>query len=327
MLDQAVKTGISAPYRPHWLHDPARAWPETNCYVDLWIEALAQRGHDPVAALGFTLRQDFEGDQFTFFKFPLEDLGSLFGVSVQELAIFDDLEQHTLKQLERGRLVLVEVDGYYLPDTEGVSYRRTHPKTTIGVTALDPSKQWLAYFHNAGHFELSGDDYAAVFRTLPEFQNNPDLLFPYVEFAKFDSSKASPDQSAKAISLLKHHWRFRPRDNPVRAFIERFQRDIPVLMDREPEFFHVYAFNTMRQLGANFGLLAEHLDWLGERESLDFSAACVEARLIEAGAKAFQFQLARAIARKRPDGLSAQLEPIAHAYDKLMKSLANILSC
>jgi Domain of unknown function (DUF1839) len=60
----------------HALHDESRDWPETNCYVDLWIELFAARGFAPEAALGFTLT-DFEGDQFTFFKFPLQDLEAL----------------------------------------------------------------------------------------------------------------------------------------------------------------------------------------------------------------------------------------------------------
>ena len=61
-------------YKPHALHQPERMWPETNCYVDLWIETLHAFGSEPEAMLGFTLMQDFEGDQFTFFKVPLEDL-------------------------------------------------------------------------------------------------------------------------------------------------------------------------------------------------------------------------------------------------------------
>ena len=27
-------------YAPHPLHDAERIWPETNCYIDLWIETL-----------------------------------------------------------------------------------------------------------------------------------------------------------------------------------------------------------------------------------------------------------------------------------------------
>ena len=27
-------------YQPHALHTEAAAWPETNCYIDMWIEVL-----------------------------------------------------------------------------------------------------------------------------------------------------------------------------------------------------------------------------------------------------------------------------------------------
>ncbi len=66
-------------YSVHALHSQERMWPETNCYVDLWIEVLNALGLAPEAMLGFTLTQDFEGDQFTFFKVPLEDLEALYG--------------------------------------------------------------------------------------------------------------------------------------------------------------------------------------------------------------------------------------------------------
>ena len=84
---------------PHPLHDGSRDWPETNCYVDLWIEVLHARGDDPRAALGFTAALDFEGDQFTFFKFPLEDLALLHGARVGELSIYDTVEAHAREQI------------------------------------------------------------------------------------------------------------------------------------------------------------------------------------------------------------------------------------
>src|SRR3954469_4497093 len=171
-------------FRPHALHSAERNWPETNCYVDLWIEVLHAFGLDPRAALGFTVAQDFEGDQFTFFKFPLEDLQALFALMVQELAIYDEVESHTAQQLQRGRLVLVEMDSFYLPDTRGTAYRHEHVKTTVGIAHLDCGARELGYFHNAGYYRLSGEDFDGVFRRLPALKNNPELLFPYVEFVK-----------------------------------------------------------------------------------------------------------------------------------------------
>src|SRR5262245_40425576 len=105
-----------ATWRPSALHGGNRIWPETNCYIDVWVELLPALGHPVEPALSFTVLQDFEGDQFTFFKFPLEDLQTLFGLSVQELAIYESVEAQTMAQLRRGRPVLVEVDAFWLPD-------------------------------------------------------------------------------------------------------------------------------------------------------------------------------------------------------------------
>ncbi len=68
-----------ATFCPHPLHAAERTWTETNCYVDMWIEVLHALGLDPVAAAAFTLSCDFEGDQWTFFKYPPEDLRALSG--------------------------------------------------------------------------------------------------------------------------------------------------------------------------------------------------------------------------------------------------------
>ena len=64
---------IEPPPPAHSLHRSDRCWTETNCYVDVWIEVLHALGLDPTAAGAFTLSTDFEGDQWTFFKFPPED--------------------------------------------------------------------------------------------------------------------------------------------------------------------------------------------------------------------------------------------------------------
>src|SRR5205814_10154285 len=95
-----------AAYRRHSIHTGDRIWAETNCYVDLWIELLHAWGFEPVAALPFTLAIDFEGDQWTFFKFPLADLLELYGLDVQELALWRPLVRHVEQQIVQGRPVL-----------------------------------------------------------------------------------------------------------------------------------------------------------------------------------------------------------------------------
>jgi hypothetical protein len=304
------------------LHDETRDWPETNCYVDLWIELLAARGFAPEAALGFALIQDFEGDQFTFSKFQIQDLDAFYGALVQELAIYDSVEAHAIEQAARGRAVLVEVDGFYLPDTRGVSYQRLHTKTTIAINRIDPSARRLEYFHNAGFFALEGEDYDGVFAKLPQ-QQRDDILFPYVEFVRFDPTALEGEAlRAAALTRLGQHYARRPRHNPVRAFANVVGQQAEAVAQRAPDFFHVYAFNTLRQLGANFELLGSHLDWLfPDREAEDAVTAC---KALSGGGKTMQFQLARAVARKRFSGLDAALAPVADAYDALFETVARI---
>ena len=81
------------------------------------------------------MAQDYEGDQFTFFKYQHDDLEQLYGVVVSELMMYPSWEDRIAEQIRIGRAVLIEVDGYYLPDTRTTCYRTQHTKTTIGSTA------------------------------------------------------------------------------------------------------------------------------------------------------------------------------------------------
>lgn len=310
-----------ASYRPHRLHDPERHWPQTNCYVDLLIEVMHATGHDPVAALGFTVGQDFEGDQFTFFKFPAADLQRLAGLDIQELAIFDRLETHVLAQIERERLPLVEVDAFHLPDTRGITYRSGHSKTTVGINALDPGTRRMDYFHNDGFFSLDGEDYDGIFGQWDAGPAGALPLFPYAEFVKFGTQEPVRDPAGLAAALLSDHLSRRPRHNPIRAYAAAFGSHAEALAQRAPDYFHTYAFNTLRQLGANFELLGSHLEWLGENGKEGLAESVEAAGRIAQGAKAMQFKLARAMARQRFDGLETSLEPMAEAYDTLMRAL------
>lgn len=307
-------------YASHPLHASERIWPQTNCYVDLWIEVLSALGLEAEAMLGFTVQQDFEGDQFTFFKVPLEDLERLYGLRVQELSIYDYLEAHIGEQAARGRLVLVEVDGWYLPDTRGVSYRTGHTKTTIAVDAIDPSRRRLTYFHNSGFFALDGADYDGIFGS-PGGVRDPALLFPYVEFVKIPERISTVDLRAEGRALLMGHLARRPAQNPIRAFGEAFGGHAETLASRDEPYFHQYAFNNLRQLGANFELLGSHLAWLTERGEPGLEAARVASLAIASTAKTMQFKLARAVARKRFDGMEALIDQMAACYDEGMISL------
>ena len=301
-------------YEPHPLHAGERIWPETNCYVDLWIEVLASHHVAPEAMLGFTLTQDFEGDQFTFFKVPLEDLEELYGIRVTELAIFDSVEAHVAEQIRRGRICLVEMDSFYMPDTRGVAYRQEHGKTTVAINRLDLEAKQLDYFHTAGFFRLEGEDFDGLFHLNDGPEDLPFL--PYTEFAKFPEKR--PDEAhlrREAKRLLAFHFARRPSENPVAAFARVFPKQVEAVAERPFGFFHKYAFNTLRQLGANFELAGSHLDWLG----LEGGDA---ARKISETAKSVQFQLARAVTRRKFDPLATALDPAIEAWDTLMADLA-----
>jgi hypothetical protein len=312
----------AAAHERHVLHHPERDWPQTNCYVDLWIELLASRGLEPRAMLGFTLAQDFEGDQFTFFKPRIADLERLYGVRLEELSLYDRLDEQIERQVAHGRIVLVEVDGHHLPDTRGVTYRIDHSKTTIGVAAIDRDARRMNYFHNDGFFALGGEDFDAIFGS-PGTTRDPSDLFPYAEFVRFDRAGVR-DVRAVADDLLREHFTRRPDDNPVRAFAAR----LPALWDRltarPPCFFHALAFNTFRQFGADFELLGSHLDWLRPDGAFaEESAAC---RRLSSGAKALQFQAARASSRKRALDAGETLAELAAVYDALFGGLATRLA-
>ncbi|WP_375465506.1 DUF1839 family protein [uncultured Methylobacterium sp.] len=302
----------------HPLHAPERVWPETNCYVDLWIELLHAYGLVPEAMLGFTLRQDFEGDQFTFFKPFAVDLDRLYGLEIQELAIYDGLEAQARMQTARGRPVLVEVDALHLPDTAGTTYGRAHAKTTIAILGLDPDRRTLDYLHNAGRFTLSGADYDGLFA--------PGTLPPYAEFVKATGAPLARDAlPAAALDLLRGHRSRAPRANPVLAFRAALDHTGPCLVRQPLAVFHAYAFNTTRQLGANAELLGSHLAWLDASGLADLGAAATAAGALAREVRAFQFQLARAFGRGDAGPLRAALERPAQTYDALMSALDRAL--
>ncbi len=294
---------------PHPLDGPDRDWAETNCYTDLWIGLLRALGMEPMAALAFTVAQDFEGDQFTFFKVPPEDLRRLYGLEVQELALYDRVEAHAAVQVARGRPVLVEADGYHLPDTRGTSYRAQHVKTTIAILGMDRGARRLDYIHNAGRFTLEGEDYDGLFA--------PALLFPYVEFAK----RGGPALQGAALmdvsrDLLSHHLRRRPAANPIAAYRAVLPEHLEILAARPMDYFHLYAFNTLRQVGANFELLGRYLRWIGGPTD-----AAEASTTLSATAKAFQFQLARGVNRRRFGDHAESLDRMESAYDAALGAL------
>jgi hypothetical protein len=317
----------AASYQPHPLHATERTWTETNCYVDLWIELLHALGLDPLAAAAFTLSTDFEGDQWTFFKFPPEDLRSIFGLEVAEMNLWRPVVDHVVEQMEMGRLVTMEADSWFLPDTGGVSYKIAHVKSTIVPNHIDRAGRRLGYFHNAGYFEVSGDDFDGVFR-LGTYAD-PDALPPYVESIRLDRIRHDdPELVVRALALTREHLARRPVDDPMGRFEQHLTQDLEWLGQQDIETFHLYAFGTCRQCGAACELAASFADWLAEHDESGtgpagaFALAEVAAafRSVATVAKALQFRLAR-LSRGRSADLQGAFEEMARSYRTAMDGL------
>jgi Domain of unknown function (DUF1839) len=303
-MSTSLLTLHPATYSRHALHTQERNWAETNCYVDVWIELLHAWGYEPIAALPFTVGIDFEGDQFTFFKFPHADLRELYGLDVQELAVWRPLVAHLEEQIALGRPVLVELDSYYLPDTAGTAYQREHVKSTIAAVEIDVDRQCLGYFHGQGYYQLSGSDFVSVLRLN---QTDKTVLAPYVEFVKRQTAWLPTDtqQARKSWELLALHVQRIPEDNPFEKFKPRFEADLEWLIASPIEVFHQYSFATLRQFGACFELTASYFRWLELHGIGKLDAAIAAYSSLSTGAKTLQFQLARAMARKKPFELTA----------------------
>ncbi|MEO7041811.1 MAG: DUF1839 family protein [Gemmatimonadaceae bacterium] len=306
----------AASYTSHELHSLDRIWPETNCYVDLWIELLHALKLNPVAVMAFTVAMDFEGDQWTFFKPSLADIHALYGIDVQELAIWRPLKMHMAEQVSQGRVPLVEVDAFYLPDTVGVSYQLEHTKTTVGVQAIDLEAGTMGYFHSAGRFELGGTDFDATFNA------NAEGLAPYTEFAKLDRiTRLSPAElAAIARDQLVHYLARVPKLNPVTRYRARYDVDIKWLAGSDMTMFYKYAFATLRQFGACAELASTFLNWLAQIEGhANSSGADFEA--CSSAAKAMQFKLARMMATGRTVDVAASLDQMESGWERAITSL------
>ncbi len=313
-------TGLSAldpaTYVPHPLHGPDRAFPETNCYIDVWIELLHAHGLEPTAMLACCAAIDWEGDQWTFFKPPHADLEALYGVEIEELSVYRPLADHIAVLLRLGRTTIVEVDAFWLPDVAGRAYRIAHEKTSIAPSAIDIAGRRLRYFHNGGLFEVAGDDFDQVLRTAAT-SYPPDVLPGYAELVKLDRLRQRDERELRRIAagLLARHAARIPDRNPVAAFAAQLGDDVAALSG-DSEAYHAYAFATLRQCGAAWSLLAEFLGWLGRAD-----AAAGHATALADGSRVLLMKLARAARSGKPLDVAANLAAMAATWDTLAGEL------
>ncbi len=306
---------------PHELHHGDRIWVEKNCYADLWIGLLGALGHDPAACLGFTLGIDFLGDQWTFYKPSLDDLYVLYGIDVQELTVWRPLIEHAREHLAAGRLIATESDAWWLPDTAGTDYRTKHTKTTIVLNELDEAGQRLGFFHNAGYYQLDGEDFEQTFAIGPAAE--PPLMPFYAEVIDLRQriQRSGEDLRALARPMLQRALRRRPSDNPVERFAARYQDELPSLQEQGLNHYHAWAFAATRQLGSAAELAAHHLRWLEAEEDHPYRQAATHLLEVAALAKTFILKGARAVASKRPFADGALLTELSAQWESAMQHL------
>lgn len=280
-------------YTASALHQPERTFPETNCYVDIWIELLHALSIDPASAMAFACTVDFEGDQWTFFKPPPEELERLYGIDVHEMQLYRPVVSHVVEQLKGGRSIIIEADAFYMPDRAATSYRSAHVKSSILIEAIDAERERLRYFHGPGFYELSGDDYRGIFRLGRAFSE--DVLPPYTELVRFDAGPRLEGEELRraAFEMLGRQLRRRPVRNPWRTFGDRLAMDLPALLDGADNDYHAYAFATVRQCGAAFDSAKSFVEWLVAPASSQATAVAEALGRQVNGAKTLLFRLAR----------------------------------
>jgi hypothetical protein len=311
-----------ATYQRHALHSPECHWVEKNCYIDIWIELLHSLGLEPLAMLAFTITVDFEGDQWTFFKPPHDDLRQLYGVDVTELYAWRPLIEHAAEHLHSGKFISTEADSFWLPDTAGSDYRQRHVKSTIVLNSIDVDARRLHYFHNAGYFSLEGEDFVQLFRlgAAPD----PAFLPLFAELVRHDRAIVRPPEQlrASASELLRKHLAWRAGDNPIPRFRARFEQDLPAIAQLGMEHYHAWVFGTLRQLGAASELSAAFLRWLGSSAPHQTTAAAFSD--ISAVSKSLLLKIARAVNAKRALDASSSFDQLGKAWDRATSGLSEL---
>ena len=312
---QSVLPLVAADYRVHALHREDHAWVQKNCYADVWIEVVHALSLAPEAMLAFTVALGFEGDQWTFFKPPHRDMADLYGIEVEELNVWrGNILPHALHHVAEGKLVITEADAFWMPDTAGTDYREQHTKSTVVINALDLQKRRLGYFHNAGYFELEGEDFTNLFRL--GYPHDPGYMPFFAEFVRIDRlRRREPRELVQtSIGLLRSHLARLPAANPIAAFAARFPQDVAWLQSEGLPLYHRYAFATLRQLGANFELAASYVGWLSAQGETGLEGAQAAFLDISSGTKALLLKTARAVNTGRAVQFQELLQDMADAW-------------
>ncbi|MEO8654697.1 MAG: DUF1839 family protein, partial [Ramlibacter sp.] len=183
---------------------------------------------------------------------------------------------------------------------------------------LDVEGGTLGYFHNAGYYQLSGEDFRNLFRL--DAPDDPLYLPLFAELVHIDRIVRHPpaDLATLSLRLLRKHLEWRPATNPFVRFGERFEQDLPQLRAGGLDRYHAWAFASVRQAGAAFELAAAHLRW---QVGFGMSGLRPSAELFDAiaqGNKALILKAARAVNSGRPLDAGALFAEMAQAWDRGM---------
>lgn len=308
-------TANPADYQPHFTHGAERIWQETNCYLDLWIEILNALKLDPMPTLSCLLAADHDGFNWTFAKQLPEDLRRLHGLEVGEenswLPILELIESGP----SRGVLHTVEVDSWWLPDTAGTAYRNDHVKTTITPTRIDRDTKLLWYVHNAGLYELTGEDFDGVFGLRPDAELT---LPPYIEVIRHHPDRTIPDVLE---TIVREQLSRRAPGNPVERLTTSITAALGWLPDAGMDKFHLWAFASLRQCGATAELLADLAEYL-DTVFRGAAAAAEPLRDVAANAKSVQFKMAR-IANGRKGDVAPALSTMVEQWQTGLDAIAD----
>ena len=207
-----------------------------------------------------------------------------------------------------------EVDSFWLPDVAATDYRTNHVKSSIVVEAIDLDARVLRYFHNAGYFELSGEDYDGLFgpgrrcrRTSSWSGSTRGRRCP-------GRRCAAPPASCSAAT-----WRGGPRTTRSSGSWRALEADLPRLLEGDEADYHAYAFHNPRMAGASFELLASHVRWLLGEEGEKAAAALDD---VVGGTKMLLFRLAR----RRAFDVAGVVGPMAEGWETAMAELDRLVS-
>jgi hypothetical protein len=187
---------------------------------------------------------------------------------------------------------------------------------------LDLENRTLGYFHNAGYYRLEGEDFARTFRIgLPP---DPEFMPLFAEVIRTDRLIHLPADGLRecSLSLWRKHLSRVPQSNPVERFGQRIGAELTGMHGRGLDYYHAWAFATIRQLGSAFELAAANLRWLeaGGLTGVELPAQAFE--LIASHSKTLILKGARAVNARRTLNSDEMFAAMADAWQRGTSSLA-----